>query len=541
MTAEGWADPPRYRGSYTLERHSDAAADLAVYDFGAAASAPRHRILVLKLDHLGDFLIGLPAFEQLRRAFPEAHITLVCGSWNERVARETRLADEVLCYDFFPENSGKWRGEPNQGVDRFREICPGRFDIAIDLRVDDDTRFLLQQVEASIRCGIGSRWRHPYLDILLPNQFERRESDGSIFLDPGRFRSRMMVRTPLYHETDFSGVRGHLIHGPYIALPAGRFRVCFGLRLFSPTRVYPGFRVIVDVCRGKRAEILASQRVNWWRTGLSAPAALEFTTAEPAIGYEFRVHSRGHPLLTRMQFFGVRIMPLDKLPPRYRHSELHVGEELSLLVQLVAERAFPFRTNRLFGDRIAPAAADFVQLTGLPEDATRIAIAPLSNRELRDWDIANYARLVRLLIDRIQCGIALLGSAAQRPELERIVEANAGDRAIVNLAGRTDWLQSAAVVRAADLVICNNSGIAHLAAVLGTPTLAIYSGVFQPEEWGPRGEHSRAVAALVPCSPCGYDRQEQCPHDYRCMRLIRPEFVAEQAIAMLASAKSRAQ
>jgi ADP-heptose:LPS heptosyltransferase len=36
-------------------------------------------------------------------------------------------------------------------------------------------------------------------------------------------------------------------------------------------------------------------------------------------------------------------------------------------------------------------------------------------------------------------------------------------------------------------VISNNSGVAHLAAACGAPTLTIYSGSHQPQEWGPRG------------------------------------------------------
>ena len=93
----------------------------------------------------------------------------------------------------------------------------------------------------------------------------------------------------------------------------------------------------------------------------------------------------------------------------------------------------------------------------------------------------------------------------------------------------------AGVVRRADLVIANNSGVAHLAAACGRPTLAIYSGSHQPQEWGPRGENVRTVTAAVPCSPCGYERLELCPHDHRCMTLIEPETIFRDAVAMLST------
>jgi hypothetical protein len=44
--------------------------------------------------------------------------------------------------------------------------------------------------------------------------------------------------------------------------------------------------------------------------------------------------------------------------------------------------------------------------------------------------------------------------------------------------------------------------------------------------------------ALVPCSPCGHDKLEQCPNDHLCMKQIAPENIADQALAMLRGALS---
>ena len=97
------------------------------------------------------------------------------------------------------------------------------------------------------------------------------------------------------------------------------------------------------------------------------------------------------------------------------------------------------------------------------------------------------------------------------------------------------------LLRRADLVIANNSGVVHLAAAGGRPTLAIYSGTHQPQEWGPRGSATRVLMAVVPCSPCGYDTLEFCPHDYRCMRLIEPETVFHHAVEILSAAGEHVQ
>src|SRR5262249_12690545 len=160
---------------------------------------------------------------------------------------------------------------------------------------------------------------------------------------------------------------------------------------------------------------------------------------------------------------------------------------------------------------------------------------PVSNSALRDWGIDNFTRLTALLLDRVNCHLSLVGSRAQRCQLERIVEDNGRDARITNLAGAGDWFETAGIVRAADLVIANNSGVAHLAAACGTPTLAIYSGSHQPQEWGPRGNNVHAVMALVACSPCGFDKLDECPNDHLCMKQIAPETIADQVLEMLAT------
>src|SRR5437763_13003677 len=150
--------PPLRAGNYSAEIVAGPRGPVAVYHFAFAGHGGR-RLLVLKLDHYGDFLIGLPALKRLREAFPADHITLLCGSWNVELARRLGVADEVRAYDFFPENGALWTGEPYEDLERFREVCRGVFEIAIDLRVDEDTRFLPEHVEATTRCGISLRAR----------------------------------------------------------------------------------------------------------------------------------------------------------------------------------------------------------------------------------------------------------------------------------------------------------------------------------------------------------------------------------------------
>jgi ADP-heptose:LPS heptosyltransferase len=525
--------PPLRAGNYSAEVVSGPRGPVAVYQFAFEGRGSR-RVLVLKLDHYGDFLIGLPALKRLRQAFPTDHITLVCGSWNAQLARRLGVADEVRTYDFFPENGALWTGQPFEGLERFREVCYGAFDVAIDLRVDEDTRFLLERVEAATRCGIGLRARYPFLDIVLPPQFERRESEGRwISIEPDCFESCMPRRMPFFHENDFSVTNTHLVFGPYILLPRGRFRAHFGLRLLTALPRLSRVKLVIDVTRNAGSETIATGRVSWSHNGEPRGAALEFANDDPGALYEFRIHARGRPIRSRLRFSGVRIERIGGSSARFKRSELHIGEQLSLLVDLIEQR-----TRTLYAPDLFASAPPEFEIARGDASAKQIVISPVSNSELRDWGMASYARLIALLLARMNCRIVLVGSGAQHRQLERILEENGRDPRITNLAGASDWFGTAEIVRAADLVIANNSGVAHIAAACGTPTLAIYSASHQPQEWGPRGDDVRAVMALVPCSPCGYDKLEECPNDHLCMKQIAPETIADQAIAMLSGSKS---
>jgi ADP-heptose:LPS heptosyltransferase len=52
------------------------------------------------------------------------------------------------------------------------------------------------------------------------------------------------------------------------------------------------------------------------------------------------------------------------------------------------------------------------------------------------------------------------------------------------------------LLAAAQLVLCNDTGMAHVAAAVGTPTVVVF-GPTDPARWRPPGEHVRAVSSLT--------------------------------------------
>lgn len=103
-----------------------------------ARRSPVGRIVVFKLDHLGDLVTAAPALSALKRRFPGAEITLVVGSWCEELAREGLEHDLLAVYD-----SAAYARRAQTGprpLARLRASLPhGRFDLAFGLRDDAAT------------------------------------------------------------------------------------------------------------------------------------------------------------------------------------------------------------------------------------------------------------------------------------------------------------------------------------------------------------------------------------------------------------------
>jgi heptosyltransferase-2 len=85
---------------------------------------------------------------------------------------------------------------------------------------------------------------------------------------------------------------------------------------------------------------------------------------------------------------------------------------------------------------------------------------------------------------------------------------------------------------AADVAISNDSGLMHIAAAVGTPTMGIF-GPTSPHLWGPLNGLAATVQTrtVVPCQPC--HRPVCTMNDHRCMRDIPASDVAAIAERVL--------
>lgn len=290
------------------------------------------RIVALKLDHRGDFLMAAEAFKVLRSSFPAADITIVCGSWNRAEAEASGHFDKVVTFDFFPEDdSARLRVPPRQEmVEGFQKQLEGNsFDLAIDFRLFDDTRDLLRVIEARHRAGFDRRDFFPWLSIRLNlpgGAVDDRTEQAVITAD--NFHTRLAPhRTYEIVADDSSRAFGEraLIWGPYSNLKPGVYEFeCLIEPLSEESHVR--YDIAVDLGRRKLcAGVLSLRRDEHPKFSLQIDESIDL--------FEFRLYRGGDSFETKpFRFLGLRLVRQGSF------RAAHQSEAMALLAHLAALR-----------------------------------------------------------------------------------------------------------------------------------------------------------------------------------------------------------
>ena len=95
------------------------------------------KILVFKLDHIGDVLMITPALKALKSKYPNASLTVVVGSWSKDILKGNPDVEEILLYDayWFNRNRNK-KLDIKKTWGFIKELRKRRFDIFYSFRGD---------------------------------------------------------------------------------------------------------------------------------------------------------------------------------------------------------------------------------------------------------------------------------------------------------------------------------------------------------------------------------------------------------------------
>ncbi len=181
--------------------------------------------------------------------------------------------------------------------------------------------------------------------------------------------------------------------------------------------------------------------------------------------------------------------------------------------------------------KISPGEVDsWRQKRGLAgERRPVVALAPGAVGPAKRWPAAAYAKLAQNLSAEGHA-VWVLGGPDEKALATEIV----GDSEARDLTGH-DLREAVLALAAAAAAVSNDSGLLHVAAALGTPSVGIF-GPTSPWHWAPLNPLAATLETTqeLPCRPCHKPVCRLVHH--RCMRDIDPERVlaaTRRAVAAL--------
>jgi heptosyltransferase II len=171
---------------------------------------------------------------------------------------------------------------------------------------------------------------------------------------------------------------------------------------------------------------------------------------------------------------------------------------------------------------------------GLTEDRPIVALAPGAVGPSKRWTTAGYAALARSL-KADGAAVWVLGGPGEKAIATEIAM-NGG---ALDLTG-TDLRDAIIALAAASVAVSNDSGLLHVAAATGTPSIGIF-GPTSPWHWAPLNPLAAVIETTseLSCRPC---HKPVCRLEHhRCMRDIAPDQVLAAAREALTKAAARSE
>lgn len=161
-----------------------------------------------------------------------------------------------------------------------------------------------------------------------------------------------------------------------------------------------------------------------------------------------------------------------------------------------------------------------------------VVIAPgASYGPAKRWLPERFAALARALYEREGMRAVLVGSNEDRAASAEV--ASALGSIALDLTGGTDLRTLVGLLDRSKLAVSNDSGVMHVAAALGKPTVAIF-GSTSPVWSSAKAPWVRALYAAYPCSPCF---RRTCPIGYGCLHAIEASRAIGAAEELLSGAR----
>ncbi len=200
------------------------------------------------------------------------------------------------------------------------------------------------------------------------------------------------------------------------------------------------------------------------------------------------------------------------------------SETLCQPVRELGIKEFPARPELKLPKRYLDRASEIIG----DDCEACLVVHPGSGSESKCWPAERFAQVADTLAREFSLQVLALEGPADELASARMCE-HLGSK--VRLIKNRPVIDVACVLSCARIYLGNDSGISHLAAALGVPSMVIF-GPTDPDVWGPRDPLARIIAPVCDCAPCDDETRRSCP-EQRCLDEIPVGEVIKQARELL--------
>jgi heptosyltransferase-2 len=465
---------------------------------------------VLSDQHAGDHGLWTPFFGRLASTSPLAAV----------LAKRTRAA--VIAAAVYTTGPARWR-----------MVFTERFDRA-DASVTALTSKMNEVIEQQIRLApedwfwVHNRWKTPQPNFLLA-RYKR-----GVHLLPGISAHDLKPFRILIRSSNWLG--DAVMSVPAVrAIKSGRPDA--QITIAAPSKIAPVWKLVpeVDAIISLNAESLFEairliRRQSPFDAAILFPNSLRVALEAYLSGMPRRVGYRGHFrrwLLNQLVREPETLGPLEHQSNRYLRIAQTCGAETANSEQRTSNAEAP----NLNQTSDSPQD-ESVRLADIKHQ-TFLGLCPGAEYgSAKRWLPERFAEVAAAVAAKLQVQWILFGTAQDAvigEQISRVLGAHC-----VNRIGQTTLDQLIDELRECRLLLTNDTGTMHLAALLGIPTVAIF-GSTEPGLTGPLGNDHIILRHQVECSPCFL---RQCPIDFRCMRAITVQEVTDAVRSILQKTRS---
>ncbi len=170
--------------------------------------------------------------------------------------------------------------------------------------------------------------------------------------------------------------------------------------------------------------------------------------------------------------------------------------------------------------RLYPSQKDF-ETVGKFKSGKYLCIAPTSVWFTKQFPANRWIDFIKTVTIQFE-NIYLLGAPSDKSVCDRIVTEVASEH-VKNLAGELSFLESAALMKTAQMNFVNDSAPMHLASAMNAPVSAVYCSTVPLFGFGPLSNKSFIVqtSEKLSCRPCGLHGYKACPEGhFKCATTI---------------------